>query len=163
MFSNQQFFSCIGRNKSKDPIFDFSRLWLLIVGIYAAWVLRLAFNLQNYACKCFYLFSHILSLSCHSLQHSSRVEAAAAAHRPPRRSGSPPILTAQARSIGSSLFLANFPILLLSVLPLLLCCTRRCARARSWRGSARVPCAALHHAHAFPARRFPARCRTAPV
>ena len=76
------FFRCIGRNKSKDLIFDFSRLWTLIVGLYATWVLRLAFNLQNYACKCFYLFSQILLLSRLSLQHLSRVEAAAAAHRP---------------------------------------------------------------------------------
>ena len=82
MYCSQQFFGCIGRNISKDPSFDFSQLWPLIVGLYAAWVLRLAFNLQNYACKCFYLFSQLLSLSRLSLQHLSRVEAAAAAHRP---------------------------------------------------------------------------------
>ena len=47
------------------------------MGIYTTWVLRLAFNLQNYACKWFYLFSLILSLSRRSLQHLSRAEAAA--------------------------------------------------------------------------------------
>ncbi len=70
----------------KDPNFDFSRLWPLIVGLFAAWLLRLVFNLQNYASNIFYVFSHILSLSSHSLQHPSSL-AATAAHR--KRSSSP--------------------------------------------------------------------------
>jgi hypothetical protein len=95
-----------------DPNFDFSRLWPLIVGLYAAGLLRLVFNLQNYASNNFYLFPHILLQSRHTLLHPSRV-AAAVAHR----CSSPPLL-AQARCIGSSLVLATISILLLSVLPL---------------------------------------------
>ena len=41
----------MGRNKSKDPIFDFSRLWPLIVGLYATWVLRLAFTYPCRLCR----------------------------------------------------------------------------------------------------------------
>jgi hypothetical protein len=95
----------------KDSSFDFSQLWPLIVGLYAVGLLRLVFNLQNYASNIFYLFSYIISLNRHSLLHPSRV-AAAAAH-----SRSSPLRLAQARSIGSSLVLATIPILLLSSPP----------------------------------------------
>jgi hypothetical protein len=104
--------SCFGRNILKDPNFDFSRLSPLILDLYSEGLLRLVFNLQNYASNNFYLFSHILSLSCSSLLHPSRVAAAAAHLR-----SSPPLL-AQAHSIGSSLVLATISVLLLSFLPL---------------------------------------------
>ncbi len=60
MFGNT-YSSCFGRNILTDPNFDFSRLSPLIVGLYAAGILRLVFNLQNYASKISYLFNHILS------------------------------------------------------------------------------------------------------
>jgi hypothetical protein len=37
----------------KNPNFDFSQLWPLIVGLYAERLLRLVFNLQNYASNIF--------------------------------------------------------------------------------------------------------------
>jgi hypothetical protein len=153
--------SCFGRNILTDPNFDFSPLWPLIVGL-----LRLVFNLQNYASNIFYLFLHIFSQSSSSLLHPSRVAAAAAYRR-----SSPPLL-AQARSIGSSLVLATISILLLSFLgkfsPYHFFFARRCAPSlrgaaprafsaqrftvraqRSARGAWRFPCAAL----CCPARR----------
>ncbi len=75
-------------------------------------ILRLVFNLQNYASNIFYLFLHILTQSSSSLLHPSRV-AAASAHR-----RSSPLLLAHARSIGSSLVLPTISILLLSFPPL---------------------------------------------
>jgi hypothetical protein len=166
--------SCLGRNILKEPISilaDCGTLqWACMVGLYSAWMLRLGFNLKNYASNIFYLLSHILSLSRRSLQHPSRAAASKSTVADYHRSSSP--IGAQARSIGSSLVLTN-----IQILPF--CCTR-CRAFSALRGTAcaptlrgaepraHLPCAARHRAaqgrrraarrREFPAWRVPIPC-----
>jgi hypothetical protein len=155
---------CFGRNISKDPKFDFSQVWHLIVGLYAAKILKLVFNRQKYASKFFYLSSHILSLSSSSLQHP-RHAAGAAAHC---CSSQLPTSIVTAHSCSSLCRLASsfyhwpwlrFPFFSCRFYPCRFCCTQR--GARSPRGAApygagnarsRGSTCSLCGAFAFPAR-----------
>ena len=151
----------------------------LIVGIFTAWVLRLAFNLHNYACKCFYLFSHILSLSCHSLQHCRGFRRGSPSTAPLRLTANPHRPGSQYRFVAVLVsFLHSCPVGSPPV-ALLHATLRACAflarrRARSLRGAAsraRLPCAAIPCAVqnrarmngrlAFPARPAPRRAGNA--